>query len=131
MYFVDRSYQLEKRKIAKKYYQRKSIWFGFATQNIFDASIKGKSQVASVMWETFTPRYDMPAMRLDGDDLFVIVIESQSEKVFKKNAAVARFVLVFPARAAPVPVFERLLQVKLDGVDQLSLVAFDHHLVAA
>jgi len=51
-------------------------------------------------------------------------------KYLKKDAAVARFVLVFP--------FVRLLfslrktsQVKLDGVDQLPLVAFDHHLVAA
>src|SRR4051794_22590606 len=38
---------------------------------------------------------------------------------------------MLPARAALVPVFKRLLQVKLNRVDQLAVAALHHHLVAA
>ena len=53
------------------------------------------------------------------------------EEVFKQNSAIAGFILMFPTRAALVPVFERLLEVKLNCVDELACVAFYHHLVAA
>jgi len=54
----------------------------------------------------------------------------QEQEVLKQDAAVARFVGMFPACAALVPVFERLLEMKLDRVDQLAVAALDHHLVA-
>ena len=36
---------------------------------------------------------------------------------------------MLPARAVLVPVFERLLEVKLHGIDQLPVVSLHHHLV--
>ena len=57
--------------------------------------------------------------------------ECELQEIFKQDAAVARFVLVLPARAALVPVFERLLQVKLDRVNKLTIAAFHHHLITA
>src|SRR5882724_5029169 len=53
----------------------------------------------------------------------------EGEKILEKDAAIARLVLVFPARAAFVPIFEGFFQVKLDRVDKLAVAAFDHHLV--
>ena len=59
------------------------------------------------------------------------VRQSELEKVLKENAAVARFVLMFPTRSGLVPILEGLLQMKLHGVDQLAFSALNHHLVAA
>src|SRR6185295_18151054 len=55
----------------------------------------------------------------------------EQQEVLEQDAAVARFVRMFPTRAALVPVFKRFLEMKLDRVDQLAIAAFDHHLVAA
>ena len=57
--------------------------------------------------------------------------ERELQEVFKKDAAVARFVLVFPARAALIPILERLFQVKLDRVNKLTVTSFHHHLITA
>lgn len=57
--------------------------------------------------------------------------ERELQEIFKENAAVARFVLMLPARAALIPVLERLLQMKLDRVNQLPVAAFHHHLITA
>src|SRR5262249_49560067 len=46
------------------------------------------------------------------------------------DASVARVVWMLPARAVLVPVFKRLLEVKLHRVDQLPVAALHHHLVA-
>ena len=57
--------------------------------------------------------------------------QREEEKVFEENTAVARFVLMLPAGAALVPIFEGFLEVELYGVDELTFVAFHHHLVTA
>src|SRR6267378_97688 len=59
------------------------------------------------------------------------VTERQPQKVLKQGSAITRFVLMFPARTALVPVFERFFEMKLDGIDQLAGGALDHHLIAA
>lgn len=58
------------------------------------------------------------------------MLESFSQKILEDDATVAGFILVFPARATLVPIFERLFQVKLNSVDKLTAIAFDHHLVS-
>ena len=59
------------------------------------------------------------------------VAERQPQKILKQNSSITRFVLMFPAGAALVPVFERFFEMKLDRIDQLAFRALDHHLVAA
>ncbi len=59
------------------------------------------------------------------------VCQGEFDKILEKNSAVTGFVLVFPARAGLVPIFERFLEVELYCVDQLTVVAIYHHLVAA
>src|SRR6266849_978283 len=59
------------------------------------------------------------------------VTERQPQEILKQSSAVTRFVLMFPARTALVPVFERFFEMKLDGIDQLAGGALDHHLIAA
>src|SRR5688572_19236341 len=51
------------------------------------------------------------------------------QEVLEKNATITRVVRMLPTRAALVPVFERFLEMKLHGVNQLSLTALHHHLV--
>src|SRR5829696_2322658 len=53
----------------------------------------------------------------------------KSQEVFEKDTTVARLVWMFPTRAALVPVFKRFLEMKLDGIDQLTVSALHHHLV--
>jgi hypothetical protein len=65
---------------------------------------------------------------LDG---WLRVRQSELDKILEKNSTVAGFVLMFPARAGFVPIFERLLEVELYCVDELTVVAIYHHLVAA
>ena len=55
----------------------------------------------------------------------------QAQEILKQDSAVARFIRMFPAGAALVPIFKRFFEVKLNGVDQLVLAAFDHHLILA
>src|ERR1044072_8595603 len=55
----------------------------------------------------------------------------EQQEILEEDAAVARFVRMFPARAALVPVFKRLLEMKLHRIDQLAVAALDHHLIAA
>ena len=43
--------------------------------------------------------------------------QGQPQKILKQNSAVTRFVRMFPAGAAFVPIFERLFEMKLNGVD--------------
>ena len=57
--------------------------------------------------------------------------ERELEEVCEKNSAIPGFILMFPACPALVPVFKRLLQMKLHCVDQLTVAAFHHHLIAA
>ena len=59
------------------------------------------------------------------------MFQGNPQEILKQNSPVARFVLVFPARAAVVPVFKRLFEMKLHRIDQLVAVALDHHLVSA
>src|ERR1044072_7384507 len=55
----------------------------------------------------------------------------EQQEILEEDAAVARFVRMFPARAALVPVFKRLLEMKLHRIDQLAVAALDHHLISA
>ena len=80
---------------------------------------------AAVIWITIRPAQAARRRRLGR------MRECQLQEVLKQDAAVERLVLVFPTRAALVPVFERLFQVKLHRVDKLPVRAFDHHLVPA
>src|SRR5260221_4258664 len=57
--------------------------------------------------------------------------QGNPQEVFKQYPPIARFVLVFPSRAAEVPVFKRLFQMKLHRIDQLLAVVLNHHLVLA
>ena len=57
--------------------------------------------------------------------------QGQAQEILKQDSAVARFVRMFPAGAALVPIFKRFFQVKLNGVDQLVVAASNHHLVLA
>ncbi len=57
--------------------------------------------------------------------------QRELDKILEEYSAVAGFVLMFPARAGFVPIFERLLEVELNCVDELTVVAIYHHLVAA
>src|SRR6266850_3635835 len=59
------------------------------------------------------------------------VTEGQPQEILKQSSAIARFVLMFPASTALVPVFERFFEMKLDGIDQLAFGALDHHLISA
>src|SRR6266550_2432014 len=59
------------------------------------------------------------------------VTERQPQKILKQNSSITRLVLMFPAGAALVPVFERFFEMKLNGIDQLAFRTFDHHLIAA
>lgn len=63
--------------------------------------------------------------------LLLAIFQSESEEILKKDSAVTRFVRVFPTRRVLVPILERLFQMKLNGIDQLTVRAFGHHLIAA
>ena len=57
--------------------------------------------------------------------------ERELQEIFKEDAAIARFILMLPARAALVPVLERLFQMELDRVNELPVAALHHHLIPA
>src|SRR6185295_11956933 len=52
------------------------------------------------------------------------------QEVLEKDATITRVVWMLPTRAVLVPVFKRFLEMKLHGVDQLTVSALHHHLVA-
>src|SRR5215213_1419063 len=54
----------------------------------------------------------------------------KNQEVLEQDATIARVIWMLPARAALVPVFERLFEMELDRVDHLPLSALHHHLVA-
>src|SRR6185312_518662 len=56
--------------------------------------------------------------------------ERQAQKILKQDPAIARFIGMFPARAALVPIFKGLFEMKLNRVNQLAAIALDHHLIS-
>jgi hypothetical protein len=58
------------------------------------------------------------------------VCQGEFYKILEKNSAVTGFILVFPARAGLVPIFERFLKVELYCIDEPTVFAIYHHLVA-
>lgn len=63
--------------------------------------------------------------------LLLPICQSQSEEILEKDSSVTRLVWMLPARRVLVPILERLFQMELHGINQLTVRVLDHHLIAA